>query len=84
MDLIWNLLVGFAVGLVARLLKPGDDKLGLLWTTLLGVGGALLATLAGQQLGWYAAGEKAGFLGAVVGAVVLLALYAALKKRPAA
>jgi uncharacterized membrane protein YeaQ/YmgE (transglycosylase-associated protein family) len=83
-DLIWNLVVGLVVGLVARLLKPGDDKLGLLWTALLGVGGALLATLAGQQLGWYAPGEKAGFVGAVVGALVLLALYAALKKRPAA
>jgi uncharacterized membrane protein YeaQ/YmgE (transglycosylase-associated protein family) len=83
-DWVWNLVVGLVEGLVARMLKPGDAKLGLLWTALLGVGGALLATLAGQQLGWYAPGERAGFIGAVVGAMVLPALHAALKKRPAA
>jgi len=84
MEILWTILIGFVVGLVARALKPGDDKLGFILTTVLGIAGALLATYAGQALGWYQAGQKAGFLGALVGAIVLLAIFAAVKAKPKA
>jgi len=80
MSILWTILIGFVVGLIARALKPGDDKLGLILTTLVGIGGALLATYAGQALGWYRAGQNAGFLGALIGAIVLLAIVGALRK----
>jgi uncharacterized membrane protein YeaQ/YmgE (transglycosylase-associated protein family) len=84
MNILWTILIGFVVGLVARFLKPGDDKLGIVWTTLLGIGGALLATFAGQALGWYASGEAAGFIASVIGAIVLLVIFHAVRsKKPA-
>lgn len=67
-------LVGFLAGLIARALKPGNNALGLIFTTLLGIGGALLAGWFGRYMGWYAAGEPAGFFAAVVGAIVILIL----------
>lgn len=67
-------LVGFLAGLVARALKPGNNALGLIFTTLLGIGGALLAGWFGRYMGWYAAGEPAGFVGAIVGAIAILIL----------
>ena len=81
MGIIWTIIIGFLAGLVARALKPGDDKLGLIMTTVLGVVGALAATYVGQALGWYKANEPAGFIGAVVGAIVLLILYSIVKRR---
>ncbi len=80
MSILWTILIGFVVGLIARALKPGDDKLGFILTTLVGIGGALLATYAGQALGWYQAGQNAGFLGALIGAIVLLAIVGAVRK----
>lgn len=80
MSILWTILIGFVVGLLARALKPGNDKLGFILTTVVGVGGALLATFAGQALGWYQAGQNAGFLGALVGAIVLLVIVGALRK----
>lgn len=68
-------LVGFIVGLIARAVKPGDDKLGWIMTTLLGVAGAFVATYVGVGMGWYAEGTPAGWLASVLGAVVLLVLY---------
>lgn len=72
MTLLYTILIGFLAGLVARALKPGDDSLGFLLTVALGVGGSLLATYGGQALGIYQAGERAGFIAAVVGAIVIL------------
>jgi len=72
MHLLGVIIIGFVVGIIARLLKPGPDGMGFIMTTLVGIGGALLATYAGQTFGFYHAGETAGFIGAVVGAVVLL------------
>jgi len=80
MEWLWTILIGFVAGLIARALKPGDDKMGIIWTTLLGIAGALLATWVGQMTGWYEAGEAAGFIGAVVGAIVLLLIYGMLRK----
>ena len=79
--MLGTIVIGFLVGLFARWLKPGDQPLGWIMTTLVGVGGAVLATLIGQNLGWYAHGDKAGFLASVGGAVVLLIGYEALKPR---
>lgn len=72
MSIIWTIIIGFIVGLVARAVLPGTQKLGFILTTVLGVVGSLLATYAGQGMGWYAAGEPAGFIASVVGAIVLL------------
>lgn len=80
-SLLWTIVIGFIVGLVARALKPGDDKLGIVWTTVLGIAGAFLASFLGKTMGWYADGEPAGFIAAVVGAVVLLFVYGMLKKK---
>jgi uncharacterized membrane protein YeaQ/YmgE (transglycosylase-associated protein family) len=66
--------------LLARFLKPGDDSMGWIMTIVLGIGGSLAATYGGQALGIYQVGQGAGFLGALVGAVVLLVLYGMLKK----
>lgn len=80
-SLIWTVVIGFIVGLVARAVKPGDDKLGIVMTSVLGIVGAFLASFLGRTLGWYADGEAAGFIAAVIGAVVLLFLYGLIKKK---
>ncbi|AMO79475.1 MULTISPECIES: GlsB/YeaQ/YmgE family stress response membrane protein [Pseudomonas] len=80
MGLIGTIVIGLIVGLIARFLKPGDDSMGWIMTILLGIGGSLLATYGGQALGIYQAGQAAGFIGAVVGAVILLVIYAFVKK----
>lgn len=80
MGLIGTLVIGCFVGLIARFLKPGDDKMGLLLTTGLGVAGSFAATYGGQALGLYKPGQGAGFLGAVIGAVVLLVVVGMVRK----
>lgn len=81
MHLVWTLLIGFAAGLVARMLTPGRDPSGFFITAALGIGGSLAATYIGQAVGWYQAGQSAGFIGAVLGAVVLLLGYHFVTKR---
>ncbi len=78
MNLIATVIIGLLVGLVARFVKPGDDSMGWIKTILFGIGGSLLATYGGQALGLYRAGQAAGFLGSVVGAVILLVLASRL------
>ena len=68
------ILVGFVVGLLARFSTPGTQRLGCLLTIVLGIAGALLASWFGRYMGWYHAGEPAGFLGALLGAIAILAL----------
>lgn len=80
MSIIGIIFIGLIVGLIARFIKPGNDSMGWVMTILLGMGGSIAATYGGQALGIYQVGESAGFIGAVVGAVVLLILYGALKK----
>lgn len=72
--IIGTIIIGFFVGLIARFLKPGDDRMGFLFTTLVGIVGAFIGRFLGQALGIYRANEPAGFVGAVVGAVIVLAL----------
>lgn len=81
MGIVWTILIGFLAGLVARAVKPGDDSAGFIVTTLIGIGGALAATYLGQALGWYTAGQGAGFIASVVGAVVLLFVWGMFKKK---
>ena len=74
MGIVSTLVIGFLVGLVARFIKPGDDAMGWIKTILFGIGGSLVTTYGGQALGLYQAGQGAGFIGSVVGAVILLVL----------
>ncbi|CAA7619405.1 GlsB/YeaQ/YmgE family stress response membrane protein [Magnetospirillum sp. UT-4] len=75
MSFIFAIVIGLLAGIVAKLLMPGRDPGGFIVTILLGIGGALLATWAGRALGWYGTDQAAGFIGAVVGAVLILFLY---------
>ncbi|MEY3068516.1 MAG: hypothetical protein RLZZ456_215 [Pseudomonadota bacterium] len=80
-SLIWTIVIGFVVGLVARALKPGNDSLGIVMTSILGIVGAYAASFIGKTMGWYADGEAAGFIAAVVGAVLLLFIVGMIKKK---
>ena len=76
MSIIWTIIIGFLAGLVAKFIMPGDNEpSGFIMTTILGIVGAFVASYLGQALGWYKAGEGAGFIGAVVGAIILLLIY---------
>lgn len=79
--MLWTILIGFFAGALARWIKPGDQAIGWIMTALIGVGGAVVATFIGQQLGWYAHGDNAGFLASIGGAVVLLVAYEAFRPR---
>ncbi|WP_037060068.1 GlsB/YeaQ/YmgE family stress response membrane protein [Pseudoxanthomonas suwonensis] len=81
--IIWTIFIGLIAGLLARAIKPGNDKLSLFWTIILGIGGALLAWYIGGLVGWYEPGEPAGFIASVVGAIVLLFLYGVLRRKKA-
>lgn len=80
MSLIWTVVIGFLAGLVAKFLMPGRDPGGFIVTILLGIAGAFVATFLGQALGWYRPGEGAGFIGAVVGAILILVAYRMIAK----
>ena len=73
---LWVIIIGFLSGAVAKWFVPGPH--GFIVTTLLGIVGALIATWLGQQIGWYRPGQGAGFIGAIVGAVIILAAYRAI------
>ena len=75
MHIIWTIIIGLLAGLVAKFVLPGKDPGGFIVTTLIGIAGALIATYLGQAIGWYQAGQSAGFIGAVVGSIILLLLY---------
>ena len=80
---LYIILIGFIVGVLARLLKPGKDNMGIILTTLLGIAGALLAGWIGQRTNYYAPGEAAGFIASLVGAIVILLVVSLFRrKRP--
>ncbi len=81
MDLIWTILIGFAAGVIAKMLTPGKQPMGFFLTAALGIGGSLGATYLGQMLGLYKEGHSAGFIGAVIGAIVLLLVYHMVTKK---
>jgi uncharacterized membrane protein YeaQ/YmgE (transglycosylase-associated protein family) len=78
---LYIILIGFVVGLLARFLKPGKDSMGLIFTTLLGIAGALLAGFVGQAMGWYAPNEAVGFVGALSGAIAILVVVSLFRRR---
>ena len=75
MHLLWTLIIGLIVGAIAKLLMPGKDPGGIIVTMLIGIAGAFIGTFLGQALHLYNPGEPAGFIGSVVGAMILLLLY---------
>jgi uncharacterized membrane protein YeaQ/YmgE (transglycosylase-associated protein family) len=81
MHIIWTIIIGFVIGLVARAVKPGDDTMGLIMTTIVGIAGAILAKFVGQQLGWYRPNEAAGFIASVGGAILLLVIFGLARRR---
>ena len=82
MGIIWTIIIGFVAGIVAKLIMPGpNEPSGFILTTLLGIGGAFLATYLGQAIGWYRADEGAGFIGATVGAIIVLVIWGLIAGR---
>ena len=82
MGIIWTIIIGFVAGLIAKWIMPGDNEpSGFILTTILGIVGAFVATYLGQAIGWYNAGEGAGFIGAIVGAIIVLAIYGMIAGR---
>jgi len=81
MSIIWTILIGFVVGLLAKMLTPGRDPAGFFITAAIGIAGSLLATFVGKALGMYSPGEPAGFLGSLAGAIILLVIYQVVRRR---
>jgi uncharacterized membrane protein YeaQ/YmgE (transglycosylase-associated protein family) len=81
MGIIWTIIIGFVAGVVAKFIMPGpNEPSGFILTTVLGIVGAFVATFLGQALGWYQAGQGAGFIGAVVGAIIVLFVWGMVTK----
>jgi uncharacterized membrane protein YeaQ/YmgE (transglycosylase-associated protein family) len=75
MGILWTIVLGFVIGVLAKLLHPGKENMGFIATIILGIAGSLLAGVIGQFFGWYQAGEGAGFIASVVVAIILLFIY---------
>jgi uncharacterized membrane protein YeaQ/YmgE (transglycosylase-associated protein family) len=80
MQLLWTLVIGFLAGAVAKLIMPGKDPGGFIITTLLGIAGAIVARYLGMALGLYSSDDSVGFIGSVIGAIILLAIYHFIKR----
>jgi uncharacterized membrane protein YeaQ/YmgE (transglycosylase-associated protein family) len=81
MEIIWTILIGLVAGIIAKLLMPGRDPGGFIITILLGIAGAFVATYLGQAVGWYGPEDEAGFIGAILGAIIILIIYRMVKGR---
>ena len=83
MSIIWTIIIGLVAGIIAKFLVPGsrNEPSGFILTAVLGIVGAIVATYLGQAIGWYHAGEGAGLIGAVVGAVIVLLIWGAIVGR---
>lgn len=82
MGIIWTIIIGFVAGVIAKFIMPGDNEpSGFVLTTILGIVGAFVANFLGQALGWYGPMDGAGLIGAVIGAIIVLALYGFLRRR---
>ena len=79
LSLLWELIIGLAVGAVAKFVMPDKDPGGIWITMIIGIAGSIIATYIGQAIGWYQAGQGAGFIMSVVGAIVLLFIYRLIK-----
>ena len=84
MSILWTIIIGFVAGAIAKFLHSGpNEPSGFILTTVLGIVGAFVATFLGQAIGWYRVGEGAGFIGATVGAIVVLVVWGMLARRTA-
>jgi uncharacterized membrane protein YeaQ/YmgE (transglycosylase-associated protein family) len=84
MSILWTVIIGFVAGVIAKFLHPGkNEPSGFILTTILGIVGAFVATYLGQAIGWYKAGEGAGFIGATVGAIIILVVWSFIARRTA-
>jgi uncharacterized membrane protein YeaQ/YmgE (transglycosylase-associated protein family) len=82
MGILWTIIIGFLAGVIAKFIMPGDNEpTGFVLTAILGIVGAFVATFLGQALGWYAPGQGAGLIGAVVGAIIVLFVYGMIAGR---
>jgi uncharacterized membrane protein YeaQ/YmgE (transglycosylase-associated protein family) len=82
MHILWIILIGFVAGVIAKLIHPGpNEPSGFALTTLLGIAGAFVVTYLGQAIGWYRPDEGSGLIGAVVGALIVLAIWGAFARR---
>ena len=79
MGVIWTIVLGFVIGLIAKLVHPGKENMGFITTILLGIAGSFLAGIIGEAIGWYKAGEGAGFIASVIVAIILLVVYGKIK-----
>ncbi len=75
MGILWTILIGLVVGIVAKFLMPGRDPGGFIITAIIGILGSVVATYLGRFMGFYEVGQSAGFIAAVLGAIILLFLY---------
>ena len=80
MSILWTIVLGFVIGVIAKLIHPGKENLGFVMTILLGIGGSFFAGVIGQYFGWYQAGEGAGFIASVIVAILLLVIYGKLRQ----
>jgi len=81
LELIWIVIIGAAVGALAKLIMPGRDPGGFFMTALLGMAGALVATFMGRMIGLYGANQNAGFIASIIGALVVLVIYHSVRSR---
>ena len=81
MGFIWTIILGLVIGLLAKLIHPGKENMGLIMTILLGMAGSFLAGVIGQLIGWYKAGEGAGFIASVIVSIILLVIYGKVKAK---
>lgn len=81
MGIISMIIVGLIVGLIARAIMPGEQKLGIILTIILGIVGSVVAGYLGSAVGWYAPGEGAGWIGSIVGAIIVLFIYGLIVKK---
>ena len=81
MSIIVTIIVGFLVGLIARAIMPGNQAMGWIMTTILGIVGSLVASYGGAALGLYPAGSPVGWIASVIGAIVVLFLYGLVTKK---
>jgi len=84
MGIIWTIVLGFVIGLIAKFIHPGKENMGFITTILLGIAGSFLAGIIGQFIGWYKAGQGAGFIASVIVAILLLVIYGKIKSKPSA
>ena len=80
MSILWTIVLGLVIGVIAKLIHPGKENMGFVMTILLGIGGSFFAGVIGQYFGWYQAGEGEGFIASVIEAIHLLVSYGRIRQ----